>query len=41
MANPLAYLALSSVTKEKTFITLTPGVDVIKPVSFVADDKAK
>ena len=25
MANPLAYLALSSVTKEKSFITLRPA----------------
>jgi len=30
MANPLAYWASSSVTKEKSFITMTPGVDVTK-----------
>jgi hypothetical protein len=30
MANHLAYWASSSVTKEKSFITLTPGVNLIK-----------
>ncbi len=29
-ANTLAYLASSTVTKEKCFIALTPGVNVIK-----------
>jgi hypothetical protein len=38
--NTLAYWASSTVTKEKCFITLTPGVDVIKLFSFVADDEA-
>jgi hypothetical protein len=28
--NTLAYLALSSAMKEKSFITLTPGANVIK-----------
>ncbi len=28
------------VTKENVFITLSPGVNVIKLFSFVADDKA-
>jgi hypothetical protein len=28
--NTLAYLASSSATKEKSFLTLTPGVNVIK-----------
>jgi hypothetical protein len=28
--NTLAYLASSTVTKEKCFITLTPGVDINK-----------
>jgi len=30
MANPPAYWASSSVMKEKSFITLTPGINVIK-----------
>jgi hypothetical protein len=30
MANPLAYWASSSVMKEKSFITLTPGVNGVK-----------
>ncbi len=34
-------LALSSVTKEKSFITLTSGVIVIKLFFFVADKEAK
>jgi hypothetical protein len=38
--NALAYLASSSAMKEKSFITLNPGVNVIKLFSFVADDKA-
>ncbi len=39
--NTLAYLASSIVTKEKCFITLTPGVNVIKLLLFVADDETK
>jgi hypothetical protein len=31
----------SVVTKKKSFIMLTPGVNVIKPFSFIADDEAK
>jgi hypothetical protein len=34
-------LASSSVTKEKSFIILTPGVNVIKLFSFVTVDEAK
>jgi hypothetical protein len=34
-------LALSSATKEKSFKTLAPGVNIIKLFSFVADDDAK
>ena len=30
ITNTLAYLALSTVTKENYFITLTPGANVIK-----------
>ncbi len=40
-ANPLAYWASLSVTKEKSFITLTPGANAIRHFFFVADDKAK
>jgi hypothetical protein len=36
----LAYLALSSAMKEKSFITLTPGVNIVKFIFFVADEKA-
>ncbi len=39
--NTLAYWASSTVMKEKSFITLTPGINVIKLFSFVADDEAK
>ncbi len=39
--NTLAYLALSSATKEKSLITLTPGVSVIKLFFFISDDGAK
>jgi hypothetical protein len=38
--NTLAYLASSTVTKEKSFIRLTPGVNVLKLFSFVTDDEA-
>jgi hypothetical protein len=38
--NTLAYLASSSVMKKKGFITLTPGVNVMKLFSFAADDEA-
>jgi hypothetical protein len=38
--NTLAYLASSSAMKEKSFITLTPVVNVIKLFSFVTDDEA-
>ena len=38
--NALAYLASSSAAKEKSFIRLTPGVNVIKRFSFVDDDEA-
>ncbi len=40
-ANTPAYLALSLAMKKKGFITLTPGVNVIKLFFFVTDDKAK
>jgi hypothetical protein len=33
--NTLAYLALSAAAKEKSFITLAPGVNVIKLFFFV------
>jgi hypothetical protein len=39
--NTLAYLALSSATKEKSFITMTLGADVMKLFEFVADEEAK
>ncbi len=39
--NTLAYLALSSVSKENSFITLTSGVNIIKTISFVTDEEAK
>jgi len=38
--NTLAYLASSTVTKEKHFITLTPGVNVINIFFFVKDIQA-
>ncbi len=38
--NGLAYFALPSVTMKKKFVTLGPGVNVIKLFSFVTDDKA-
>jgi hypothetical protein len=39
--NTQAYLASSSVMKEKSFITLTPGLKVVKPFFFVADAAAE
>ncbi len=39
--NILAYLALSSATKEKSFITLTPGANVIKLFTTESDDEIK
>jgi hypothetical protein len=40
--NTLAYLALSSATKEKSFITLTPDVNVFKLSLFATNgDKSK
>jgi hypothetical protein len=38
--NALAFLGSSSATK-KSFMTLAPGVNVIKLFSFVAKDEAK
>ncbi len=32
---------VGSVTKKKSFIRLTPGVNVLKLFSFIADDEAK
>ncbi len=40
-ANTLAYMASSTVRKEKCFITLTPGANVIKLFFFIAGDSAK
>ncbi len=40
-ANTLAYMASSTVRKEKCFITLTPGANVIKHFFFIAGDSAK
>jgi hypothetical protein len=40
-ANTLAYMASLSVTKEKSFITSTPGVNITKPLFYVADEVAK
>jgi len=37
----LAYLTTAYVTKKKIFINLTPGVNVIKLVSFITDDEAQ
>jgi hypothetical protein len=37
--NTLAYLASSSATKKKSFITLTPGVDVRKLFFLVTENK--
>ena len=37
--NTLAYLASLSVMKKKSFMALTPGVNVIKLFSFVTDDR--
>ncbi len=37
----LTYLASSTVTKEKCFITLTPGLNLIKLFFFVVDVPAK
>jgi len=39
--NAPAYLARLLATKKKSFITLTPGANVIKLFSFAAADKAK
>ncbi len=40
--NALAYLAFSMVTKmEKGFMSMTPGVNVIKPFFFIANDEAQ
>ncbi len=39
--NALAYSASTSLTEKKSFITLLPGVNVIKLFSFVTDDKAQ
>jgi hypothetical protein len=39
--NILAYLALSSAMKEKSFKTLTPGANVIKLFSSESDDEIK
>jgi hypothetical protein len=39
--NTLAYLTSLSSTKKKVFVTLTPGVNVIKLFFFIADDEAK
>jgi hypothetical protein len=38
---PLAYLASSSATKEKSFITLTPGVIAIILFIFASDSGTK
>ncbi len=38
--NALAYLASSSATKEKSFITMTPSVKVIKHLFLVTDGAA-
>jgi hypothetical protein len=35
----LAYLASSSATKEKSFITLTPGVGFVNPFSLLTKGK--
>ncbi len=37
----IAYLAASSAMKKKSFITLTPGVKVVKLCVFVAGKQAK
>ncbi len=39
--NTLAYLASSTVMKEKSFITLTPGATVVKLVFVVTIGEAK
>jgi hypothetical protein len=41
MTNPQAYLIGASLTKENSFKMSTPGVNVIKLFSIVADDEAK
>ncbi len=38
--NALAYLPGVSVAKKKSLIMLTPGVNVMKLILFIADDKA-
>ncbi len=39
-SNTLTYLASSTVTKEKCFITLTPGANIIKTFFFVTKTAA-
>ncbi len=39
--NTLAYSDKEPVVKNKSFIALRPGVNVIKLFFFIADDKAK
>jgi hypothetical protein len=40
-ANTQAYFLLPSVMKKKSFVTLSPGVDVIKLFYVVTDDEAQ
>jgi hypothetical protein len=40
-SNAPAYLKFSFLKKKKSFLTLTPGFNVINLFSFVADDEAK
>jgi hypothetical protein len=40
-ANSLAYLASSSAVKKKSFITMAPGVYVVKLFSFQSQNKAR
>jgi len=39
--NAPAYIAAGSVTKKKSLLILTPGVNVIKLFPFITDDEAK
>jgi hypothetical protein len=39
--NIVPYLPTMSVTEQKSFITLTPGANVIKLFPFVSDDEAQ
>ncbi len=39
--NTMAYYKCSEITAVKSFIVMTPGVNVIKLFSFIADDEAK